>query len=213
MEKELDQKNIPDHFEELAAERHTNDVQLSGFEDLGAIATLKRFKYASFMCILVTFSAAADGYQIGMNGNIIANTGFIRQFATETDAEGNPILAAGVLATWGPIMSVGQFVGMTTLPLQVPAKVSCLANRYGRKPTLFAIWFILSMSILCESLARNWKVWLVGKLLAGVGVGGIQFTIPTYVAEVAPVRIRGMLLMLYNFWFSLGNFFAPVCRK
>lgn len=84
-----------------------------------------------------------------MNGNIIANTGepvstraaqqssltlrlisartyvgFIRQFATETDAEGNPILAAGVLATWGPIMSVGQFVGMTTLPLQVPAKVS-----------------------------------------------------------------------------------------
>jgi hypothetical protein len=85
-----------------------------------------------------------------MNGNIIANTGtstsdsnvrrstlfltmrsvptrrytgFIRQFATETDAEGNPVLAAGVLATWGPIMSVGQFVGMTTLPLQVPAKV------------------------------------------------------------------------------------------
>lgn len=35
-----------------------------------------------------------------------------------------------------------------------------LANRYGRKPTLFAIWFILAMSILCESLARNWKVWV-----------------------------------------------------
>jgi hypothetical protein len=27
-----------------------------------------------------------------------------------------------------------------------------------------------------------------------------EFTIPTYVSEVAPVRIRGMLLMLYNFW-------------
>jgi hypothetical protein len=79
-----------------------------------------------------------------MNGNIIANTGqstfdanarrsalgltmrllrgrncsgFIRQFATETDAEGKPVLAASVLATWGPIMSVGQFIGMTTLPL------------------------------------------------------------------------------------------------
>jgi hypothetical protein len=70
MEKELDQKNIPDHFEELAAERHTNDVQLSGFEDLGAIATLKRFKYASLMCILVTFSAAADGYQVHIDDGI-----------------------------------------------------------------------------------------------------------------------------------------------
>lgn len=172
MEKDLDQKNIPDHFEDPASEQHTNDVQLSGFEDLGTGATLKRFKYASFICILVTFSAAADGYQvrvvakinpceplltyssqIGMNGNIIANTGtstsdsnvrrstlfltmrsvptrhhtgFIRQFATETDAEGNPVLAAGVLATWGPIMSVGQFVGMTTLPLSVAARVSWL---------------------------------------------------------------------------------------
>jgi hypothetical protein len=64
MEKDLDQKNIPDHFEDPASEQHTNDVQLSGFEDLGAIATLKRFKYASFICILVTFSAAADGYQV-----------------------------------------------------------------------------------------------------------------------------------------------------
>jgi hypothetical protein len=64
MEKDLDQKNIPDHFEDPASEQHTNDVQLSGFEDLGTGATLKRFKYASLMCILVTFSAAADGYQV-----------------------------------------------------------------------------------------------------------------------------------------------------
>jgi hypothetical protein len=70
MEKEFDQKNIPDHFEELAAERQTDDVQLSGFEDLGAVATLRRFKYASFMCILVTFSAAADGYQVHIDDGI-----------------------------------------------------------------------------------------------------------------------------------------------
>ena len=137
MDKESDQKLSAQHVEELAPGDDYVDTQLSGYEDLGVGATLKRFKFATFICILVTFSAASDGYQvshlsnlsdisanllnhltkIGMNGNIIANTGFIRQFATETDADGNPVLAAGVLATWGPIMSVGQFIGMTTLPL------------------------------------------------------------------------------------------------
>jgi len=40
----------------------------------------------------------------------------------------------------------------------------------------------------------------VAKLFSGIGVGSLQFVTPTYVSEVAPVRVRGLLLMLYNFW-------------
>jgi MFS family permease len=40
----------------------------------------------------------------------------------------------------------------------------------------------------------------VAKLFSGIGVGSLQFITPTYVSEVAPPRIRGMLLVLYNFW-------------
>lgn len=53
-----------------------------------------------------------------MNGNIIANQGFINQFATTVDnVTGEPILSASVLTAIGTIQSVGQIVGMTTLPL------------------------------------------------------------------------------------------------
>jgi hypothetical protein len=55
-----------------------------------------------------------------MNGNLIANSGFIAQFATTTDSTGAPILAASVLTAIGTIQSVGQIIGMTTLPLSVP---------------------------------------------------------------------------------------------
>lgn len=55
---------------------------------------------------------------VGMNGNIIANQGFINQFATTVDNKtGEPILSASVLTAIGTIQSVGQIVGMTTLPL------------------------------------------------------------------------------------------------
>ena len=65
MEKETEHKQESAHLEDTA-EVDFNDAnqQLSGFEDLGAIATLKRFKFASLVCILVTFSAASDGYQV-----------------------------------------------------------------------------------------------------------------------------------------------------
>lgn len=102
-------------------------------------------------------------------------------------------------------MSVGQIIGMTTLPF--------FSDHFGRKKAMFLYWFVLAMSVLAETLARSWPVWLVAKLLAGIGVGCLQSTIPTYISETAPARIRGGLLMAYNFWFGLGNFFAPVALQ
>ena len=54
---------------------------------------------------------------VGINGNIIANPGFVAQFATETNAQGERILSASVLSAIGTIQSVGQIIGMVSLPL------------------------------------------------------------------------------------------------
>lgn len=140
-----------------------------------------------------------------MNGNIIANPGFVSVFGTTTDEEGNPALESSILSGWSAMMSIGQIIGMTSLPF--------FSDRYGRKIAMYTYWFILAMSIVAESVGRSWPTWLVAKLLAGIGVGCLQTTIPTYIAETAPIRIRGGLLMTYNFWFGLGNFFAPVALQ
>ncbi|WWD19903.1 hypothetical protein CI109_104372 [Kwoniella shandongensis] len=177
----------------------------SGYENLSIIGTIKHFKMAFAVCFAATFAAATDGYQIGMNGNIIANAGFVEQFGTTFDATGKRILSAPVLTAIGTIQSVGQIIGMTTLPF--------IAARFGRKPAMYLLWAILAASVLCETLARQWQVWFVAKLFSGIGVGSLQFITPTYVSEISPPRIRGMLLVLYNFWFSVGSFFAPIALQ
>ncbi|KAL2811391.1 general substrate transporter [Aspergillus granulosus] len=178
---------------------------LSGYETLGLWETVKAFKMSTFVCFMVCFSAATDGYQIGINGNIIANPGFVKQFATKFNDAGEPYLAAPVLSAWSAIMSVGQIIGMTSLAF--------ITDRFGRKIAMYWYWFLLVLSVLLESLARRWEMWLAAKLLAGMGVGSLQSTVPAYVTEVAPTRIRGGLLMCYSFWFSLGQFFAPVALQ
>lgn len=140
-----------------------------------------------------------------INGNLIANKGFVEQFATGLNTSGQRFLESPILSAWSSIMSVGQIVGMVSLPF--------VSNNFGRKAAMYTFWLIIASSVLCESLARRWQVWLVAKLLAGIGIGCLQTTLPTYIAEVAPVRIRGGLLMCYSFWWTLGTFFAHVALQ
>ncbi|KAL2813348.1 major facilitator superfamily domain-containing protein [Aspergillus cavernicola] len=198
----VEEKPIPsaEHHDELdrkplEMETAAMGQGLSGYETLGLWETVKAFKMTTFICFMVCFSAATDGYQIGINGNIIANPGFVKQFATQVNDAGEPALSASILSAWSAIMSVGQIIGMTSLAF--------ITDRFGRKISMYWYWLILALSILLESLARKWQVWLVAKIFAGIGVGSLQSTIPAYVTEVAPTRIRGGLLMCYSFWFSI----------
>jgi MFS family permease len=94
---------------------------------------------------------------------------------------------------------------MTTLPF--------LSDRFGRKAAMFWYWFLLAISVTVESVASNWKSWLVAKLFGGIGVGCLQCTIPAYISEISPVRIRGAFLMCYSLWWLIGQFFAPIALQ
>ncbi|KAH7141713.1 hexose transporter [Dactylonectria macrodidyma] len=187
---------------DAAADAAAKGQAISGYESLTPWETAKKFKRCVAVCFFAAFSAATDGFQIAINASIIANQGFIQEFATKTNDEGERYLESPILSAWGSIMSVGQMLGMATIPF--------LSTRFGRKAAMYTFWCILALSVLTESLARIWPVWLIGKLLAGIGVGCLQTTLPTYIAEVAPIRIRGSLLMCYSLWWTIGSFMGQV---
>ncbi|KAH8422418.1 putative MFS alpha-glucoside transporter [Aspergillus melleus] len=203
-----------EHVESVPGDLKASDAEFdaaakgqatSGYETLGIIETIKKFKICTVVCFAMAFSAATDGYQIGINASIIANSGFVDRFATEIGKDGSPALASPILSGWSSIMSCGQILGMTTLAF--------ISSRFGRKVAMYLYWLILVGSVIAECLAKSWPAWLIAKLLAGMGVGGVQSTVPTYISEVAPVRIRGGLLMCYSLWWTLGSFFAQVALQ
>ncbi|KAM5349060.1 hypothetical protein ACJ41O_008883 [Fusarium nematophilum] len=194
----------PQPTKDLASEATAKGQGVSGYETLGMWGTVKQFKYSTFICFIVALSSATDRVP-SMIGNIIANAGFVEQFGTQVNAAGERYLASSVLSVWNAMGSVGQIVGMVTLPF--------LSGKFGRKFAMYWLWLLLTISITLECVARDWKVWLAAKLFGGIGVGCLQSTIPTYISEVAPIRIRGALLMCYNLWWLLGQFFAPVALQ
>ncbi|KAM5341283.1 hypothetical protein ACJ41O_014314 [Fusarium nematophilum] len=210
-----DEKDVAQHHEvadeaahspkNLSTEAVAKGQGVTGYENLTPWQTIMKFKWNALFCFLVTISAATDGYQIGMVGNIVANAGFVKQFGTQVIDDGSVVLASKVLSIWGSIGSVGQIVGMSTIPF--------LSDRFGRKIAMYYYWLILVISVIIECVAKDWKIWTVSKIFGGMGVGCMQSTIPTYISEVAPIRVRGVFLMCYSFWWVVGQFFAPVALQ
>ncbi|KAM0547260.1 hypothetical protein ACHAPJ_010522 [Fusarium lateritium] len=180
----------------------------SGLDELGYWKTVKVFWKAALICNLISIAAAADGYQYTLNGNVIANKGFIKHIGL-VNAEGEHVLNADHTALWGAMQSLGQLVAMVFM--------SPISDSIGRKMTLYILWVILAGSIALETVVRDWKDWTAAKILAGIGVGALQSTLPVYITEWSPSNIRGAMVLTYGVWNTLGKFLAPlillVCEK
>ncbi|KAG7139279.1 Major facilitator-type transporter ecdD like protein [Verticillium longisporum] len=193
------------------AEHHDNDIDLkheavvlkSDHDELGLWATVCRFKkVAVLICNLIAIAAAADGYQYKLNGNIIANKGFVNHIGFLNAAGTKHVLNAQHTALWGAMQSLGQLVGMLFL--------NPVSDRIGRKMTMYVLWVVLAGSLTLETLVRDWRDWSGAKILAGVGVGALQSTLPIYIAEWSPSNIRGAMVLTYSFWNTIGKFLAPL---
>lgn len=65
------------------------------------------------------------------------------------------------------------------------------AQAVGRRTTLLLTCALYVVSSVLMALAPDYGWLLVGRVLAGLAVGSTQSTVPTYLAELAPTRVRG----------------------
>ncbi|OAL44872.1 MFS general substrate transporter [Pyrenochaeta sp. DS3sAY3a] len=188
------------HIEDGVNDAKTERVVLKSDSDtLGTWATVKKFRKAVLVCNLLCVAAACDGYQINLNGNIIANQGFTKHVGF-VNKKGVYTLNANYTALWGAMQSLGQLIGMVFL--------NPISDLIGRKMTMYVIWVILAASLIIETLLRDWRDWAGAKVLAGIGIGALQATLPVYVTEWSPANIRGAMIVCYGFWNVIGKFLA-----
>ncbi len=96
----------------------------------------------------------------------------------------------------GAVISIGlfgMFVGA--------AASGVLADRYGRRAILMATLLVYSLATGLTALVWGYGALLVLRFVTGLGLGGELPVASTLVAEVAPAKQRGrMLVLLESFW-------------
>ncbi len=104
---------------------------------------------------------------------------------------------------WGLSQAqVGVAISAGLLGMFVGAAASgVLADRYGRKAVLIATMLVYSIATGLSALAWGLGALLALRFVTGLGLGGELPVASTLVAEVAPARQRGrMLVLLESFW-------------
>lgn len=74
-----------------------------------------------------------------------------------------------------------------------------LAEKIGRKKAIFvaAAVFILGGTLMTASHGKL-AMLIVGRAIAGLGIGAASLTVPVYIAETSPPSIRGRLIGFFE---------------
>ncbi|RBY87968.1 MFS transporter [Blastococcus sp. TF02A-30] len=144
--------------------------------------------------VIVALVSAISGLLYGYDTGIIS--GALLQISDEF-AIGNgweQVIAASILA--------GAVIGALTC--------SRLSERLGRRTTLLIVAAVFVVGSLGASLAPSPLLLSLARVVLGFAVGGATQTAPVYVAELAPSRYRGRLVLFFQIAIGVGILVATI---
>lgn len=83
-----------------------------------------------------------------------------------------------------------------------------LSDHYGRRHNILMLAFVFFIGALGCTLSPNVWILYFFRLVVGFGVGGASATVPVYLAENAPSRIRGSLVSVDQVMIVFGQLLA-----
>lgn len=85
-----------------------------------------------------------------------------------------------------------------------------LADRTGRRTTIVLGCSIYCVGVAIQCASTTYKLLIVGRFVARLGVGFVSAIIILYMAELAPRRFRGAIVSGYQFFIIIGIMFASI---
>src|SRR3954454_21053361 len=84
------------------------------------------------------------------------------------------------------------------------------SDRFGRKATLLWIGVLYFVGAVGSGLAPNVSVFIVSRVIGGLGIGISTVVAPMYISEIAPAKHRGSLAGMFQFNIVFGILIAFV---
>lgn len=80
-----------------------------------------------------------------------------------------------------------------------------LTNKYGRKYCIMGSAAVFCLGAMIQTInTRALGAWYVGRIIAGLGMGGMSVVVPMYSAEMTPKEIRGRCGSFYQWMYTWG---------
>ena len=131
-----------------------------------------------FYVIRTALIVALGGFLMGFDASVISGVvGFIETEFSLTKAQLG--------------FSVASLTLTSTLAMMVAGP---LADRFGRRPILFAAAVLYAISAIGSAFAPSFLALVIARMIGGLGVGASLIIAPMYIAEIAPPEMRGQMV-------------------
>ncbi|UJR24080.1 hypothetical protein I4U23_027048 [Adineta vaga] len=168
---------------------------------------LGRLRQNPMAIVVSTFAAFGGllyGYDTGSISGIIEMKFFLKTFGSKQINEIYS-LTSNDKSLIVSILSAGTFLGAL---LGYPS-----GDYLGRRWGLIFACLIFSIGIACQTAAVVLPLFLIGRFIAGLGVGIISCIVPMYQSECAPKWIRGTIVSAYQLFITIGLLISAILNN
>jgi sugar porter (SP) family MFS transporter len=79
-----------------------------------------------------------------------------------------------------------------------------VADMIGRRPTVLITALVFIVGVLLAAFTPTYPLLLVARVIIGLAVGSASMTVPLYIGEIVPARLRGGLVSLNQLAITVG---------
>ncbi|KAK3264308.1 hypothetical protein CYMTET_26949 [Cymbomonas tetramitiformis] len=137
--------------------------------------------------LLATFGSVSFGYAVGFS---------LPSEEKMTDGDAHFQLTTPQFKTFSLLLTIGATVGCLLGGL--------LADIIGRQKTLLFFTLPYIGGSVAMAFTECYWLLLLGRMMTGLSVGVMSFTVPVYIAEIAPTSLRGALVTANQGGITIG---------
>ncbi|KAL8733311.1 MAG: hypothetical protein Q9166_002135 [cf. Caloplaca sp. 2 TL-2023] len=144
------------------------------------------------MGLLVSMGGLIFGYDTGQISGFLEIQDFLRRFGQGSNGDYS-----------FSDLSIGTLVGAL---IAAP-----LADKFGRRLSISGWCIVFCLGVIIQMAASSaWEQVMMGRFVAGLGVGALSVLVPLFQSETAPSHIRGAIVCCYQLFVTLGILFANI---
>ncbi|KAL8761850.1 MAG: hypothetical protein Q9184_002053 [Pyrenodesmia sp. 2 TL-2023] len=150
---------------------------------------------AVFLGVITSIGGFLFGYDTGQISGMQIFTDFIERFGQ--GPPGDKAFDDIILSLVVSLMSIGTLIGALS--------GAYTADWWGRRRSLtFGVGLFIIGNIIQITALTSWVHMMMGRFVAGLGVGNLSVGVPMYQSECCPREIRGAVVASYQLLITIG---------
>ncbi|KAK0495755.1 general substrate transporter [Armillaria luteobubalina] len=153
-----------------------------------------------WLAFVVYWGIVLFGYDTGVGGGVVNNLYFQQHFGMWKNGEKDTQKVNDISSNVVSVLQAGAFFGaLGSVPI---------SPKLGRRYTLlmYSLFFCVGaiLTTVAESPSNGLALIYAGRVISGVGIGGISAVAPAYVSECSPKEVRGRITGMFQIMVATG---------